>query len=497
MHSDEEPKRRGYVQEPERKMRLVSGRIGPKGRTFHLKIASATKAAPTGKGASVDYIARIGDYSHKDTDFESAAGRDPEEMREILDAVHNTTKRKNGRIAIPITMELPNDLSATARQQIAARLCAYFEGEGYPAMAVVHGNGKVQPHLHLLTTGRPVSAVAASSPNHACTQHGDWLIANEGTRGNAQRKRLFADRTQVKLFRRHVAARIINEVLEENGLEGNWHGGTLKETGLDREPKKRIRERDWADGRRTRNEVAASLYHAKQECRREAAKRDQEARAQAKSEKLSYLRIAAANASQYRVEMAKARGKARKHLKTVNELAEALQSTQDKLSAATQALDAAKRLEQPSSRPEMTREAREMVQDLLIASGRDPAHFAGDFMNGGSPELWSFVRASLKLKKAEKDAGQSAHSPDRSAQPTSVSPLKARDLAQAYEAINGMDADEVRRCHHATKAKLDMLGNSVSDQLERQGLKIGLQALHSKLPGQANKAPTKDRSAER
>lgn len=479
MLDDEEfRRRRGYSQEPQ-KLNLKSGRIGPKGRTFHLKVGSATKAQPIGKGASVDYIARQGDYSKKRADFESSAGRDPEQMKSILDAVHETTNRKNGRVAIPITIEMPNDLTADARNEIAQKFCEYFEAQNHPAIAVIHGNGKEQPHMHLLTTSRPTRSID-DPPQFFGAESGGWVIAKEGIRGSAQKGRMFANRNEIKLFRRQVAAGIINQVLEAHGHAGNWHGGTLKETGIEREAKKRVREAEWAKGIRERDEKAAADYHKEQSEAREQAAKVRHEREKRREAKKSELQKQADRAPQFQKEMAKARSQNRSERKAALQLAERLLDAEARLEAAERALDTQKRKAIPPGRKAMTEEARTLARDLLKASGRNPADFQQDLENGGSPELWQFVRESLGLKKVTKE--QSVQTEFR------AEPLKAKDLEQANRLTAGFTPHQLEATFLATKSRLDGLGSSVGDQLERHGLKTGLKALQTKLPNLANKS---------
>ncbi|WP_374765319.1 MobA/MobL family protein, partial [Yunchengibacter salinarum] len=135
---------------------LATGRRGPRGRTFHMRIGSATKAASNNRGASPDYLARLNDFSKKDADLESVHGRGAAQMRQILNAVHDQTRTGRSRIAVTLTLELPADLSAPGRKRIAEAVIRDFEADGYPTMAVIHGNGRVQPHVHLVTPARRV-----------------------------------------------------------------------------------------------------------------------------------------------------------------------------------------------------------------------------------------------------------------------------------------------------------------------------------------------------
>lgn len=213
---------------------LVPGRRGRGGRVFALHVGSVTKVAPSGQGGSPDYIARIGQFDQKDADLETLVGRNPAEMKKIVDAVHDETGRKNGRVAIPVMSELPFELAGPAKRRIALALVDWFERRGYPAMAAVHGNGKVQPHVHVIATARPVRI-----------EDERITVAAEGRRGAPTSfDRLFKDRAAVRGFR-HQVAEIINAELKHMGGEADWHGGNFRDVGIARQPKKRVPQAAW------------------------------------------------------------------------------------------------------------------------------------------------------------------------------------------------------------------------------------------------------------
>ncbi len=54
-------------------------------------------------------------------------------------------------------IELPGDSTPEQRKACADALVRHWESRGHPACAAVHGNGKVQPHVHVQATARPVS----------------------------------------------------------------------------------------------------------------------------------------------------------------------------------------------------------------------------------------------------------------------------------------------------------------------------------------------------
>jgi hypothetical protein len=92
------------------------GRRGPAGRVFHVNLTTATKARQNGQGADPDYLARLGTYADRNEDLIATGGRSVEEMKDILAAVDWQTRRKNGKIAYGMVMELPAERAGSSRR---------------------------------------------------------------------------------------------------------------------------------------------------------------------------------------------------------------------------------------------------------------------------------------------------------------------------------------------------------------------------------------------
>jgi hypothetical protein len=240
---------------------LTSGRWGSvggqKARSFHCNIGSVTKARPIGKGASIDYLDRTGAYAGKGEELEEVGGRSPADMREILTAVDAGTRRKNGRIAVSIVIELPVELPPARRKAVMDGLADELERRGYPAHWAIHRDP--QPHGHLVTTPRRVI---------------DGQVEPEGTRG-APIERLFGQRADV-IWVRELAADLVNRELGAAGIDHRWHPGRLKDTGIDRPAQKRVPERAYhREGQRERDLRAVEAAKTRRE--REKAAREERA----------------------------------------------------------------------------------------------------------------------------------------------------------------------------------------------------------------------------
>lgn len=138
-----------------------SGRIGlhlgRPARTAHINWRGVCIGQPGGKGGSLDYIAREGDYSDRD-DLQHLAG-DPDELREAMAAIEATARIRRGpsaeRLAIAGVFELPVESSPAQRKALAEARVAYWRQRGHVAVVAVHdepGN----PHIHELVSARPV-----------------------------------------------------------------------------------------------------------------------------------------------------------------------------------------------------------------------------------------------------------------------------------------------------------------------------------------------------
>lgn len=208
-----------------------SNRRGSNGRTFTLNIVPVTKAAPVGKGSSVDYLDRTGTYAKKHEDLVAAGGRKAEEMKDTLQRCHDETNRKNGRVAITLVQELPRELEKEGWIDIAEGLALQFEKLGYPVHWAIHNDQENHnPHVHLVLPARPIQ---------------DGVILPEGKKGQpSQFHRLFVGKGKVRAFRQK-AAEITNDVLQNHGFEADWHGGNFRDVGVNRPAKVRVPQSVW------------------------------------------------------------------------------------------------------------------------------------------------------------------------------------------------------------------------------------------------------------
>jgi hypothetical protein len=155
-------------------------------------------------------------------------------MEEILVKACQAQTRKNGVAALTLKIELPGEMNAHQRKEIAEAIAGYFEGRDCPCHWAVHSHNEkmaYQPHLHMTVTNRAVREVG-----------GSWIAEAAGTRGRPGSRPIIDGPAEMKQFRREVVAAAINAVAERHGvaLAAAWHGGTLRETGIDRLAKKRI-----------------------------------------------------------------------------------------------------------------------------------------------------------------------------------------------------------------------------------------------------------------
>lgn len=210
-----------------RHYRLSSGRIGAHAggaaRTFYYHQRSVKVDAPKGKGGSVDYITREGDYGDRD-DLVAVIG-DPAELREALKAIEDSARVRRGRtaerVAIAEVMELPAGADPERWPAAAAALVDRWRQRGHLAIAAIHAPEDGQPHIHVLATSRPVTR----------TPEG-WMVNRTA--------RLFTSKSELREERQLVAG-LINEAC---GQEVKFFGGRDREMDrpgiVGREPKRRV-----------------------------------------------------------------------------------------------------------------------------------------------------------------------------------------------------------------------------------------------------------------
>ena len=210
---------------------LESGRIGPDNtRTFHCDFASV-KCGESGQ-AALDYALRAGDYAEQAEELEHAAGdrQAVERAAELIEASARITRGRTAeRHLVKQVFELPAASSKEQRERLAEAVVADWRGRGHEAVAVVHVHGAdaPQPHMHVLVAARPVR-----------DEKVDRSV------------RILADKAAVKRERAGIAD-LINEHCDP---AVRFHPGRLADTGIFREPKKRIPEGTF---RRARGEMRA------------------------------------------------------------------------------------------------------------------------------------------------------------------------------------------------------------------------------------------------
>jgi hypothetical protein len=215
--------------------RLASGRVGSMGRTFHCAVermpATTSRSAIRSR---LHYDRRDAEHANRVDELESEGGRTNSEMEEILVKACEAQTRKNGLAGLTLKIELPAEMTAHQRKEVAEAIEGFFEGRECPCHWAIHSHnekGGYQPHLHMTVTNRAVVKTDAG-----------WLAEAAGTRGRPGSRPVIDGPAEMKRFRREVVAGAINDVAARHGvaLAAAWHGGTLKETGIDRMAKRRV-----------------------------------------------------------------------------------------------------------------------------------------------------------------------------------------------------------------------------------------------------------------
>ena len=160
-------------------------------------------------------IAGAEERNAKATELECTAG-DRKRVEDACERIEESAVVRQGRTAerflIQQVIELPGDSTAAQRKACAEALVQHWEDRGHPATAAVHGNGKVQPHVHVQATARPVDAD-----------------------GNVDRSALLWTSKQAVRDERAALAEIVNEHCPSAVL---FHGGRHEDVNIDREARK-------------------------------------------------------------------------------------------------------------------------------------------------------------------------------------------------------------------------------------------------------------------
>lgn len=195
----------------------VSNRIGPSGsRTFHCNFSSVKIGGKSSAAGAINYLAREGEYADRE-DLEYVAGDDDEVERQA-ELIDKTARIRNGsnaeRVLVTGVFELPAELDQAQRAEIANLVVADWADRGHAAVAAVHANGKVQPHVHIAVAARPIA--------------GD--VIDRSTRLMVGKAALREER--------HRVGKLINSVVGRDFFNGGRH----IDVGIDRKPKKRLPE---------------------------------------------------------------------------------------------------------------------------------------------------------------------------------------------------------------------------------------------------------------
>ena len=199
---------------------LASGRVGVVDgratRTFHCHFGSV-RVADASAGTAIDYAARIDTTAEQTAELEHVAG-DVDALRRAAEAVDAAAVVRRGptaeRVMVKQTVELPAEASAAQRREAAEAIIADWQARGHVAIAAVHGNGLVQPHVHVLATARPVDDA-----------------------GRVDRSRTLWPTKQAVREERARIATIVNEACRP-AVE--FHPGRLAETGIARQAERRL-----------------------------------------------------------------------------------------------------------------------------------------------------------------------------------------------------------------------------------------------------------------
>tara|TARA_R100000687_G_C6453277_1_gene166348 strand:- start:909 stop:3005 length:2097 start_codon:yes stop_codon:yes gene_type:complete len=297
--------------------------FGRKARTFYAHFASIKIADNTTVISALNYLARAGDFEEKDKDLEHLAGL-PDIVEIGADAIDRGARIRVGptaeRVLIKQTIELPKELDAEGRAAVADAIVKDWQQRGHQAVAAVHGNGRVQPHVHVAVTARPVKLVDSNSdldwdPTtlRAESQHFIKLIKTaqkmnmsieisitnkrpikfDGIEVDRDpSKRLMVDKVAIRDERQHVAD-LINQVCEKRSTEAPvFFGGRdaeMDEPGIvGRPPKRRIPERAWhVQNQRDRDPAAIEAARVRAEHQRQINTEAAKARKKEKQAKIT------------------------------------------------------------------------------------------------------------------------------------------------------------------------------------------------------------------
>ena len=387
-------------------------------RTCHINFSSLKMGGGTTAKAALDYAWREGEehgppadpdaskaareQADKAAELECTAG-DREDVEDACARIEESAVVRKGRTAerflIQQVIELPGDSTAEQRKACAEALVKHWEDRGHPASAAVHGNGKVQPHVHVQATARPVDAD-----------------------GNVDRAALLWNSKQAVRDEREAVAGIVNEHCPGAVL---FHGGRHEDVNIDRAARKEAglmqtrlpRRAQHRPEKYERDEtmpgrLAVAHERGRSWATAEAGRRkDEAARKAAEREALRLARAGAAEAAR--------------------------QDREDRKAERAEAEGEQNRLREQSAK----QTAR--ITKVFEEAGRDPPDLEDE---EGRAAAWQFVREEQKRQDsaAAKKAEQGRQ--DRAAAEKAVQEQLARDERQRLAA-------EAARQHRQDEAK--------------------------------------------
>lgn len=236
-YDDEEQDRKRHRSiEQSQRVGMHRGRAA---RTYHVHFASVRIGdGKTSAGGTVDYLARDGDFKSKNDDLEHIAGN-AERVKDGARVVEATARIRNGpnaeRVLVKQTIELPRELDQAGRAEVAERIVEAWKEKGHWAVAAVHGNDQVQPHIHVAVTARPIVLEAEPEPRAYADRDPTKTLLNGKAAVRAERQRI---------------ADLINQVLDERQVDApRFHGGRDREMDVPgiqgRIPERRLPMRAW------------------------------------------------------------------------------------------------------------------------------------------------------------------------------------------------------------------------------------------------------------
>ena len=451
-------------------------------RTCHINFSSLKMGGGTTAKAALDYAWREGqehgppanpdaskaarEQADKAAELECTAG-DREDVEDACARIEESAVVRKGRTAerflIQQVIELPGDSTAAQRKACAEALVQHWEDRGHPATAAVHGNGKVQPHVHVQAAARPVDADAD---------------------GNVDRSALLWNSKQAVRDEREAVAGIVNEHCPGAVL---FHGGRHEDVNIDRAARKEAglmqtrlprraqhrpeqyerdetipgrlavaheRGRSWATAEAERKKAEAARKAAERADRRqaraaaiEAARQDREARKKARDRRAqaqAELRDLSLKQTAMLAELHKKAGRDPPDLEDEKGLAAAWQFVREEAARQKRAADEAK-----AETERLAREASEKAEQDRLALAEQQQRGRSAVDEAPAPELGEDGKRLLRrllndrLLAAEIEGEVAGMDVGDGASPASREAREGRSLAR--RAVDLRDREAKRR----------------------------------------------------